>query len=207
MAAARSGTATPMAARERSLDTAAVKTTGSRAVEVGSAVAAHCAGEIGPAVLGGGSDLSLVYSPEDLFAYRYALAQVLLARSGAAARQPPWLARGAALWLSGGWYGRLWGDWLLRLAAARALPTAEQLLAAEGPPDGSAPLWTPVAAAVVERLRAALADIVARPAVVRRFEELGVLSAYAGPAAFTGLVEKQIRDWTPAIKAADLGPK
>ncbi|MEA2693848.1 MAG: hypothetical protein QOJ16_3235, partial [Acidobacteriota bacterium] len=67
-------------------------------------------------------------------------------------KQPPWLARGAALWLSGGWYGRPWRDWLPRLAGARALPTAEQLLAAEVQPDASAPLWTPVAAAVVDRL-------------------------------------------------------
>jgi len=34
-----------------------------------------------------------------------------------------------------------------------------------------------------------------------------VLPAYAGPAAFTTMVEKQIKDWTPAIKASDLGPK
>jgi hypothetical protein len=109
------------------------------------------AGEIGPAVLGGGGDLSLVYHPNDLFADRYALAQVLLARPGVAS-SPPWLARGAALWLSGDWYGRPWRDWLPRLAAARVLPTAEQLLAAERQPDASAVLWTPVAAAVVDRL-------------------------------------------------------
>jgi hypothetical protein len=134
------------------------------------------AGEIGPAVLGGlggiaglaglagSADISLVYHPDDLFADRYALAQVLLARSGIAAHQPPWLARGAALHLSGGWYGRPWRDWLPRLAAARALPTAEQLLAAEELPDASAPLWTPVAAAVVDRLPGkTLAEKLAHP--------------------------------------------
>ncbi|HEV7517687.1 MAG TPA: hypothetical protein VGR07_15410, partial [Thermoanaerobaculia bacterium] len=123
--------------------------------------------EIGAAVVGaggGGSDVSLVYHPDDLFAYRYALAQVLLARSGAASRQPPWFVRGAALWLSGGWYGRPWRDWLPRLAAARALPTAEQLLATEVQPDASAPLWTPVAAAVVDRLPGrTAAEKLARP--------------------------------------------
>jgi tripartite-type tricarboxylate transporter receptor subunit TctC len=62
-------------------------------------------------------------------------------------------------------------------------------------------------APIVEKIRAALADIVARPAVAKRFEELGVLPGYAGPADFTRTVEKQIRDWTPAIKASDLGPK
>lgn len=62
-------------------------------------------------------------------------------------------------------------------------------------------------APIVEKLRAALAEIVARPATLKRFEELGVLPSYAGPAAFASVVEKQIRDWTPAIKASDLGPK
>ncbi len=139
-------------------------------------------GEIGPAVLGGRADLSLVYHPDDLFAYRYAVAQVLLARSGSASKQPPWLARGAALWLSGGWYGRPWRDWLPRLAAARALPTAEQLLATEMQPDASVPLWTPAAAAVVDRLPGrTLAEKLARPpapaAVAALLAELGRLPA------------------------------
>jgi hypothetical protein len=123
-------------------------------------------GEIGPAVIGGGGrvDITLVYHPDDLFADRYAVAQVLLARSGVVSRQPLWIARGAALQLSGDWYGRSWRDWLPRLAAARALPTAEQLLATEEQPDASAPLWTPVAAAVVDRLPGkTLAEKLARP--------------------------------------------
>jgi glycosyl hydrolase family 113 len=110
------------------------------------------AGEIGAAVPGGRTDLALVYHPDDLFADRYALARVLLERARAVASAPPWLARGAALWLSGDWYGRPWRDWLPRLAAARALPTAEELLATAEEADASAPLWTPVAAAVVDRL-------------------------------------------------------
>jgi hypothetical protein len=142
-------------------------------------------GEIGPAVLGGRADLSLVYHPDDLFAYRYALAQVLVARSGIAA-QPPWLARGTALWLSGGWYGRPWRDWLPRLAAARALPTAEQLLATEMRPDASVPLWTPAAAAVIDRLPGrTVAEKLARPptpaAITAILAELGRLPAPPSP--------------------------
>ncbi|WPB56366.1 tripartite tricarboxylate transporter substrate binding protein [Xylophilus sp. GOD-11R] len=76
---------------------------------------------------------------------------------------------------------------------------ADNYFGVSGPPGMPAP--------VVEKIRAALAEIVARPAIAKRFEELGVLPAYVGPAAFTTVVEKQIRDWTPAIKAADLGPK
>ena len=76
---------------------------------------------------------------------------------------------------------------------------ADNYFGVSGPPGMPGP--------VVEKIRAALADIVARPATLKRFEELGVLPSYAGPAAFTSMVEKQIRDWTPAIKASDLGPK
>jgi hypothetical protein len=107
-------------------------------------------GRIGAAVAGVRTDVVLVDSPEDLFAYRYALAAALLARSGVAA--PPALAQGAALWAAGGWYGRPYHDWLPLLAAAGALPTAAELLAGSAPADGSEPLWTPAAAAVVERL-------------------------------------------------------
>src|SRR6185295_9127985 len=60
--------------------------------------------------------------------------------------------RGAALWLSRDWYGRPYPDWLPLLAAARVLPEEGEILAAEEPADASIPLWTPAAAAVVERL-------------------------------------------------------
>ncbi len=112
---------------------------------------ARSSGRIGAAVPGARTDLVLVYAPEDLFADRCALAAALLARAGVAA--PPALRRGAALWAAGGgWYGRPYRDWLPLLAAARALPSAAELLADPEPEDGSEPLWTPAAAAVVERL-------------------------------------------------------
>jgi len=59
---------------------------------------------------------------------------------------------------------------------------------------------------VSDRLAQALAEIIAQPAVVKRFEELGITTLKMSPAEFGGFVEKQIRDWAPAIKAADLKP-
>ncbi len=112
-------------------------------------------GEIGEAVPGQKADLHLVWDSRDLGAYRYALARVLIARAGVGAKSrasPPGLERGAALWLSGDWYGRPWRDWLPVFAAARVLPMAGDLLAGEDARDASAPLWTPAAAWVVDRL-------------------------------------------------------
>jgi tripartite-type tricarboxylate transporter receptor subunit TctC len=59
-------------------------------------------------------------------------------------------------------------------------------------------------AEVSGKLAAALAEIVAQPAIVKRFEELGITPLKMDSAHFAGFVEKQIKDWAPAIKAADL---
>ena len=59
---------------------------------------------------------------------------------------------------------------------------------------------------VTDRLGKALADIVADPAVVRRLEELGVTVVKMNGPEFADFVAKQVRDWAPAIKAADLKP-
>ena len=109
-------------------------------------------GEIGEAVRGRRADLHLVFDSADLPAYRYALAGVLLARAGLTGKAPIALECGAALWLSRDWYGRPFTEWLPLLAAARILPEADEILAVEEPSDTSIPLWTPAAAAVVERL-------------------------------------------------------
>jgi hypothetical protein len=109
-------------------------------------------GDIGEAVPGQRADLHLVYDSADLPAYRYALAKVLLDRAGLAGKVPIALERGAALWLSRDWYGRAYSGWLPLLAAARVLPEPGEILAREEPADASAILWTPAAAAVVERL-------------------------------------------------------
>jgi tripartite-type tricarboxylate transporter receptor subunit TctC len=57
---------------------------------------------------------------------------------------------------------------------------------------------------VSDKLAVALADIVAQPAIVKRFEELGITPLKMSSAEFGGFVAKQVKDWAPAIKAADL---
>jgi tripartite-type tricarboxylate transporter receptor subunit TctC len=57
---------------------------------------------------------------------------------------------------------------------------------------------------VTDKLVKALADIVADPAIVKRFEELGITAMRMSSAEFAALVAKQINDWAPAIKAADV---
>ncbi len=57
---------------------------------------------------------------------------------------------------------------------------------------------------VTDKLTKALADIVADPAIVKRFEELGITPLKMSSAEFGSFVAKQINDWAPAIKAADV---
>jgi tripartite-type tricarboxylate transporter receptor subunit TctC len=57
---------------------------------------------------------------------------------------------------------------------------------------------------VTDKLGAALAAIVADPAIVKRFEELGISAVRMGTPDFTAFVARQVADWQPAIKAADL---
>jgi len=59
---------------------------------------------------------------------------------------------------------------------------------------------------VTDKLAKALADIVADPAVVKRFEELGITTARMSPEQFAAFVARQVTDWAPAIKAADIKP-
>jgi hypothetical protein len=132
-------------------------------VESDHVAQARHAGDVGEAVPGRRADLHLVWDARDLGAYRYALARALISRAGLTAQSPPWIARGAALWLSGDWYGKPYRDWLPLFAAARVLPTAGDLLAGDDGPNVSAPLWTPAAAAIVDRLPGAtLAEKLAR---------------------------------------------
>jgi tripartite-type tricarboxylate transporter receptor subunit TctC len=55
-----------------------------------------------------------------------------------------------------------------------------------------------------DKLAKALAEIVADPAIVKRFEELGITPVKMTSAEFGAFVAKQVNDWAPAIKAADL---
>jgi len=57
---------------------------------------------------------------------------------------------------------------------------------------------------VTDKLGKALADIVADPAIVKRLDELGITTVKMRSAEFAAFVAKQINDWGPAIKAADV---
>jgi tripartite-type tricarboxylate transporter receptor subunit TctC len=57
---------------------------------------------------------------------------------------------------------------------------------------------------ITDKLAAAIAAIVADPVIVKRFEELGITATKAGSEEFSAFVAKQVADWQPAIKAADL---
>ncbi|MFO1266799.1 MAG: tripartite tricarboxylate transporter substrate binding protein [Rubrivivax sp.] len=61
-------------------------------------------------------------------------------------------------------------------------------------------------AEVTDKLGKALAAIVADPAIVKRFEELGITVVRMSSGEFTAFVAKQVADWGPAIKAADIKP-
>lgn len=57
---------------------------------------------------------------------------------------------------------------------------------------------------VTDKLSAALASVMADPAIVKRFEELGITAIKMSTPEFTAFVARQVADWQPAIKAADL---
>ena len=57
---------------------------------------------------------------------------------------------------------------------------------------------------VVDKLGAALAAIIADPAIVKRFEDLGVTPVRMNSAEFSAFIARQVSDWQPAIKAADV---
>ncbi|URI11759.1 tripartite tricarboxylate transporter substrate binding protein [Aquincola tertiaricarbonis] len=57
---------------------------------------------------------------------------------------------------------------------------------------------------ITDKLAAALNEVAAQPAIVKRFEELGITPMKLNGEAFAGFVGKQVNDWAPAIKAANL---
>lgn len=161
-------------------------------------------GEIGEAVPaaepGDRAELHLVYHPDDLFAYRVALAGRLIARAGLgrAAGLAPWLERGAALWLAGDWYGRPYREWLPWLAGAQVLPSGAELLAPATPLEGSTVLWTPVAAALIDHQPGE--TLAAKLAACRRLTPRDVDSWLAG------LATRQAPAAVPAATAASADP-
>ena len=86
------------------------------------------------------------------------------------------------------------------------VPTVTELgwpqLVAENYFGVSGPAGLP--AEVSDKLAKALGDIVADPTIIKRFEELGITTSKLRGAAFASFVAKQVSDWAPAIKAADL---
>ncbi|MEM6793838.1 MAG: hypothetical protein AAF725_07630 [Acidobacteriota bacterium] len=113
-------------------------------------------GAIGAAVLSSEGRLHLVHDGRDQDLYSYEMARLMLRRSGAAPRAlfgaSSTLEDGAALWLSGRWFGRLRDEWLADLVFADVLPDADELRARRRPGDGSRVLWPPVAAAILDRV-------------------------------------------------------
>lgn len=59
---------------------------------------------------------------------------------------------------------------------------------------------------VTDKLHAALNVIISDPAIVKRFEELGITPVKMSSAEFGDLVAKQVADWAPVIKTLDLKP-
>ncbi len=57
---------------------------------------------------------------------------------------------------------------------------------------------------IADKLGQALAKIVADPAIVKRFEELGITAVKMSAAEFAELVERQASAWAPLIKTMDL---
>ena len=56
--------------------------------------------------------------------------------------------------------------------------------------------------AVVTRINAAVTEVLADAAVVKRLDELGVVPAKMTPVQFTRFVEAQVKDWAPSVKAS-----
>ncbi|HEX6364418.1 MAG TPA: tripartite tricarboxylate transporter substrate binding protein [Albitalea sp.] len=59
---------------------------------------------------------------------------------------------------------------------------------------------------VTDRLSKTLAQIVADPAIVKRFEELGITPSRMTSEQFAAFVARQVAEWGPVIKAADIRP-
>ncbi len=107
-------------------------------------------GEIGEAVLATEGAVHIILHEQDTYAYLHHIAAALVQRAKLDASLTPWFRDGAALWLSRKWFGREFEAWLPRFAAARLLPSVDQLLAKERQDDGSDPLWIPVAASLID---------------------------------------------------------
>lgn len=91
-----------------------------------------------------------------------------------------------------------------RMAQVPAVPTVIEAgypkLVAENFLGISAPAGVPKE--VVEKIHKATAEVIARPEVLKRLEELGVASHRMTQAEFADFVGKQVEEWAPAVKAS-----
>jgi tripartite-type tricarboxylate transporter receptor subunit TctC len=91
-----------------------------------------------------------------------------------------------------------------RMAMAPDLPTVAEAgypkLLAENFLGLSAPAGLP--RDVAERLHKALAEVLTRPELVKRLDDLGVATQRKSTAEFSDFVTKQVADWSPVVKAS-----
>ena len=91
-----------------------------------------------------------------------------------------------------------------RAALAAAVPTVVEAgfpkLVAENFLGVSAPAGVP--REVVDKVHKAVQELVARPDMQKRLQDLGVTSEAMSPAQFTEFVARQVAEWAPAVKAS-----
>ncbi|RYG11325.1 MAG: tripartite tricarboxylate transporter substrate binding protein [Burkholderiales bacterium] len=91
-----------------------------------------------------------------------------------------------------------------RAALATAVPTVVEAgfpkLVAENFLGISAPAGVP--REVVDKVHKAVQEVVARPDMQKRLQDLGVTSEAMSPAQFTDFVTRQVAQWAPAVKAS-----
>ena len=91
-----------------------------------------------------------------------------------------------------------------RMALAPELPTVAEAgypkLLAENFLGISGPAGLP--RDIVDKVHRATAEVLARPDIVKRLEDMGVATARMSPAEFTDFVARQVADWAPAVKAS-----
>jgi len=80
------------------------------------------------------------------------------------------------------------------------LELGQKKLVAENFLGVSGPAGLP--AAVVQRLHAAMLEVLADATVTRRLEDLGVAGRKMSPAEFTAFVQNQVNDWQEPVKAS-----
>jgi tripartite-type tricarboxylate transporter receptor subunit TctC len=91
-----------------------------------------------------------------------------------------------------------------RMALAQNVPTVVEVgmpgLVAENFLGVSGPRGLPPA--VVARKHKEMSEVIKRPDLLKKFDELGISTRAMSPDEFTAFVSKQVEDWAPAVKAS-----